>query len=91
MTIRQPVINTMKRIGFNPEQCIETGEKETIENRFGGGSCEASPYIARLVEWVYKTSNAYEAGDYSVKTADFDRIRYFIAEVDQNAYSTCID
>lgn len=95
MKIKQSVLNTMKRIGFDPAQCIETEEKEVVENRFGGGSCETYPYIARLIEWVYRTSNQFELEfDHRGKVptiADFDRIRYFIAEVDPVAYQTCID
>ena len=91
MTIKQPVINTFKRVGIDYQALQDKTEKIRVENRFGGGSCETSPLIAYLIAWVYATSNAYERGDQTVKVSDFDRIRYFILDADANAYSTCID
>ena len=91
MTIKQSVINTFNRVGIDYKALQDKTDKITVENRFGGGSCETSPLIAYLIAWVYKISNAYEAGDQSVNVSDFDRIRYFILDVDANAYNTCID
>ena len=91
MTIKQPVINTFNRVGINYQLLQDRTEKMTVQNRFGGGSCETTPLIAYLIGWVYDISNQYEAGNYQVKVADFDRVRYFILAEDQNAYYTCID
>ena len=90
MKIKQSVINTFNRVGIDYSNA-DTTEKVTVSNRFSGESCETSPFIAKLVDWVYSTSNNYEAGDFKVKVSDFDRIRYFILEQDSNVYSTCID
>ena len=57
----------------------------------GGGSCTTTPLVAELIEWVYRTNDAIDAGRSNVKIDDFDRVRYFIAETDPTAYSTCID
>jgi len=98
MTIPQPVINTFMRIGLNPkfaQEMADRTDKVKVENRFGGGSCETNPLVAYLINWVYETSNDYERTPNPwVKLptiADFDRVRYFIAKVDGNAYMTCID
>jgi len=93
--IKQSVINTFERVGIDYKKYSLTtdndGNKITVNNRFGGGSCETSPLIARLIEWVYQTSNDYEVGNQKVNVSDFDRIRYFILDQDNNAYMTCID
>lgn len=91
MAIKQSVINTFKRVGIDYESLEKQTEIVTVANRFGAGSCETTPLIARCIEWVYETSDAYEAGDFTVKTADFDRVRYFVAGEDMHAYSTCLD
>ncbi len=91
MTIKQSVINTFERVGINYKSLVDMEGTMEVHNRFGGGSCETSPLVAHLINWVYSTSNDYEEGKRDVTVADFDRIRYFILEVDQNAYSTCID
>mgnify|MGYP001585957849 CR=1 FL=1 len=91
--IKQSVINTFNRVGINYKALLDqdTGDKITVNNRFGGGSCEVSPLVARLIEWVYSTSYIYEVGIQDVRLDDFDRIRYFILEIDSNAYTVCID
>lgn len=90
MDIPQPVINTFNRVGIDYSDADNT-DQVVVENRFGFGSCKTTPFIARLVAWVYDTSNEYEEGNQTVKVSDFDRIRYFIAKVAPEVYSTCID
>lgn len=89
--IKQSVLNTFNRVGINADSCNNTDKTVEVFNRFGGGSCTTTELIAYLIEWVYKTSNAYERGATRPAIADFDRIRYFILEQDNNAYYTCID
>jgi hypothetical protein len=92
MKIKQSVVNTFDRVGINYKPLMDKTEKITVQNRFGGGSCETSPLVAYLINWVYSVSNLYEIGQgKDIKISDFDRVRYFILEVDANAYSTCID
>lgn len=92
MTIKQPVKNTMARIGLNWEEFEGTeNDKVTIDNRFGGGSCETTPLVRRCIETIYSISNAYEDDDYKVTIDDFDRLRHFVLDVDSNAYMVCID
>ena len=91
MTIKQSVINTFNRVGIDYNSFVNKNDKVTVKNRFGGGSCETIPLIAECIRWVYATSNAYEEDDQTVNISDFDRVRYFILEVDQEAYYTCID
>lgn len=91
MNIKQSVVNTFNRVGIDYEPLLKQDQEVEVNNRFGGGSCKTSPLMAHLIAWVYQISNNYEIGDFRVKTADFDRIRYFIAEKDSNAYSVCID
>lgn len=91
MTIKQSVINTFNRVGIEVPETWEQEAKVTAENRFSGDSCEVYPFIAYLINWVYRTSNDYEIGINNVNVSDFDRVRYFILEADNNAYSTCID
>jgi hypothetical protein len=47
--------------------------------------------VARAIGWVYSTSNDYENGINKVNVSDFDRVRYFVLEQDNNAYMTCLD
>lgn len=89
--IKQSVLNTFKRVGINHEILDNTQKTKTVDNRFGGGTCQTTELMAFLIAWVYDTSNAYEYGDYSVKVSDFDRIRYFVLAEDSNAYMTCLD
>ena len=91
MTIKKSVINTFNRVGIDYKKLMTDTEQVTVNNRFGGGSCKTTGFIAYLIGWVYGTSNAYEMGIQKVNLSDFDRIRYFILEKDSNAYSTCID
>jgi hypothetical protein len=91
MTIRQSVINTFNRVGIDYKSLLTKTDEVEVYNRFGFGSCSTTPLIAHLISWVYSTSNDYEAGIRKVNLSDFDRVRYFIAEVDSKAYSTCID
>jgi hypothetical protein len=91
-TIKQFVINTFSRVGISYLQFDEThDERVIVNNRFGGGSCETTPFIKYLINWVYSTSNDYEVGIRKVNVSDFDIIRYFILEQDSKAYYTCID
>ena len=91
---KQSVINTLERVGIYPDYLSlvkRNDQKVTVYNRFGGGSCETTPLVSYLIEWVYRTSNEYERGFRVVNISDFDRIRYFILDLDSNAYMTCID
>lgn len=91
MKIKQSVINTFDRVGIDYKTLMKKPGLMKVENRFGGGSCETTPFIAYLIKWVYAINNGYEAGVQTVNVSDFDRVRYFILEVDSNAYSVCID
>lgn len=89
--MKQSVINSFNRVGIDYLGLQDKTDKIKVDNRFGGGSCETSPLIAECIAWVYQTSNDYEAGVQAVKIQDFDRIRYFVAAEDNNAYMTCLD
>lgn len=91
MKIKQSVINTFNRVGIDYEALQQDITPVKAYNRFSGVPVETTPFIAYLIEWVYNTSNDYEAGKREVRLDDFDRIRYFILEADQEAYMTCID
>lgn len=91
MKIKQSVINTMKRLDIPYEDLMKLEGKVTVNNRFGGGSCETTPLIAFCIEVVYAISNAYEMGSTQVNISDFDRLRYFVLEQDKEAYYTCLD
>lgn len=88
--IKQSVLNTFDRVGID-KTLDNITKSETISNRFSGETAEVTPLIFECIDWVYKTSNALESGRSSVKLADFDRVRHFVAEVDQDAYYTCLD
>lgn len=90
-TIKQSVINTFNRVGIDYLPLLGNSHKIQVANRFSGEPCDTSPLIARLIKWVYDTSNDYENGIQKVNISDFDRIRYYIAEADSKAYMTCID
>jgi len=91
MEIRQAVKNTLDRVGIDYASLEKETEKVEVSNRFGGGSCETTPLVATCIAKIYAISDAYEFGDHSVSIADFDRLRYFVLEVDPNAYSVCVD
>lgn len=91
MNIRQPVKNTMARIGLDYQSLEGLTDKVTVNNRFGTGSCETTPLVKECIDTIYNISDAYEVGNTSVKIDDFDRLRYFVLEADSNAYTTCID
>lgn len=90
-TIKQSVLNTFKRVGIQYNTMDNTIKDHIVYNRFDGGSCKTTELISYLIDWVYNTSNKYERGDYAVKVSDFDRIRYFVLDQDQNAYNVCLD
>jgi len=91
MDIRQPVKNTMDRVGIDYASLEKLTDKVEVNNRFGGGSCETSKLVAECIGKIYAISNAYESGDNSVNVSDFDRLRYFVLAADKDAYNTCID
>jgi hypothetical protein len=93
MTIKQSVINSFNRVGIPYQDILayKRNELEVVKNRFSGESTTTTALVAECINWVYKTSEAYERGDYSVKVADFDRIRYFVLAEDSEAYMTCLD
>jgi hypothetical protein len=91
MIIKQPILNTFKRVGIIVPDKWDSQVKVTVYNRFGGNSCSVYPFISYLIDWVYSNSNNYEIGIQNVRIDDFDRIRYFILEADNDAYYTCID
>jgi alpha/beta superfamily hydrolase len=91
LNIKQSVINTFNRIGLEYQDLLNDTSKVEVYNRFGFGSCVTTPLIARCIDKIYSISNAYERGDMSVNISDFDRLRYFVMEQDQEAYMTCID
>lgn len=91
MKIKQSVINTFSRVGIPYEELLKDTEPRHVENRFGGGACDTSLLVAHCIAWVYMTNDKLDRGDRSVTIADFDRVRYFILDADQNAYMTCID
>jgi hypothetical protein len=88
--IKQSVINTLDRVGID-KTLDNTVKSETIANRFTGEPANVTPLVFECIDWVYRTSNAFESGRSSIKLADFDRVRYFVAEVDPTAYNTCLD
>jgi hypothetical protein len=90
MTIKQSVLNTFSRVGIDGG-LDNTAKTESIANRFSGESADVTPLVFECIDWVYRTSNAYEAGRSKVAISDFDRVRYFVAETDPNAYNTCLD
>ena len=91
MIIRQPVKNTMDRVGIDYATLEKLTEKVEVANRFTGVTCITTPLVAECVSKIYAINNAYESGDNSVKISDFDRLRYFVLEADSDVYSTCID
>jgi hypothetical protein len=95
MTIPQPVINTFKRVGIDYSDS-DSEVKTAVTNRFTGESVQTHPLVARCINWVYRTSNSFESefdhrGGKLPTISDFDRVRYWIAKVDSDAYMTCID
>ncbi len=91
MTIETPVINTFNRVGIDYKPLLEDNNQVTVYNRFSGESCVTSKLVAELISWVYKTNDAMDSMSSKVRISDFDRVRYFIAKIDPEAYSTCID
>ena len=91
MNLKQSVKNTMDKVGIDYTTLGKEDGKVEVFNRFSGESCVTTPLIARVIDKIYAISNAYERGDNSVNVSDFDRLRYFVAEVDRDAYMTCID
>lgn len=91
MPIKQSVINTFKRCGIPYETLDNTEKTFTSTNRFSGETCQTTELIHYLINWVYMTSNDYERGSSVVRVSDFDRVRYFILDQDNEAYNTCID
>ena len=91
MTIRKPVINTFNRVGIDYESLQDSDDKVETFNRFSGQSVITTPLVAKCISWIYNTSNDYERGIRDVNLSDFDRVKYWVLEVDQEAYMTCID
>jgi hypothetical protein len=94
MKMKNSIINTFNRIGLDYKSFIgEPYDSMKVEARnwLTGVSCQVHPLIRECIEWVYRTQLAYEKGDMGCRQDDFDRVRYFILEVDSEAYNTCID
>lgn len=89
--IKTSEINTFKRVGIDFETLQNYPDQMTVMNRFSGETAKTSALVACVIQKVYNVSNAYERGDYSVKTSDFDRLRMFVLNQDSKAYMTCLD
>jgi hypothetical protein len=89
--IKKSVINTFNRVGIDYEPLLKDKGTYTVSNRFTGETCSTSLLVATLIDYIYRISNQYEMGIYKVNISDFDRLRYFVLEIDNNAYTTCID
>lgn len=88
--IKQSVLNTFGRVGIDPTIANDDKNVE-VTNRFSGEVVKTTSLVKRCINWVYATNDAYEMGKQDVNLSDFDRIRYWILEVDHEAYSACID
>jgi len=96
LQVKQSVINSLQRVGLDLDslkRLAERTDKVTAYNRFGGGSCETTPLVSALIQWVYKTGDelGFSMGQHSVKIQDFDRIKYWVLDLDNKAYMTCLD
>jgi len=80
----------MDRLGIDYLTLGKSTEKVEVFNRFGGGSCQTTPLVARCISKIYALNDAYDSGK-NINVADFDRLRYFVLEADKEAYYTCID
>lgn len=89
--IKQSVINTFNRVGIDYENLDNEKKEVEVHNRFGFGTALTTELIAKCISWVYATSDDYENGIRKVNVSDFDRVRYFVVEQDQEAYMTCLD
>lgn len=88
--IKQPVINTFNRVGF-PYEAYDNGTKNTtVQNRFSGETVVTTELVAECINWVYGIGER-RVNEGTVKVSDFDRIRYFVLDQDNKAYSTCLD
>lgn len=93
MKLTQPIINTLERAGIDYKLNAKNEPTDRVEvsNRFTGETATVHPLIAKIINWVYETNNAYERGDNTVKLSDFDRLRYFVLANDPTAYYLCLD
>lgn len=90
--IKQSVINTFNRTGIDYERLsTDTGLYE-VTNRFSGETVNTTALVAAVIATVIDAANQYEvSGKVVLKPSDFDRLRYFVLEVDSHAYMTCLD
>lgn len=93
MKIRQPVKNTFDRVGINYKLFLnlEDGKNYEAANWITGETVMTYPLVGECIKWVYRTQLDYERGNHKVNLSDFDRVRYWILEVDNEAYMKCID
>lgn len=90
----------------NWESLDNTNKVVTLNNRFGFGSVIVTPLVDKLVDVVYDLLDGYERGNIhgidlrypqaKVKSIAkavqlFDRTKYLVLKLDQDAYSTLID
>lgn len=93
MKLTTPIINSLTRAGidYNLNAKNDQADKVEVSNRFTGETTTVHPLIAEVVKWIYKTNDAFDHGDQSVKISDFDRLRYFVLANDPTAYYLLLD
>jgi len=71
-------------------------EPRLVQNPVSGYSEALNPFVATLVEWVYRTYSTYDfAGGMNYKGAihfvTYDRVRMLVLSLDSSVYSNFLD
>lgn len=99
--LSKPQMNLLAKLDAMGVEVVSfTGEDRIITNPVNGYSEAVNPFIAALVNWVYKTYKNYDGlpggnglqfGGTPVAIGTFDRVRMLILSIDSEAYSNFID
>jgi hypothetical protein len=89
--IKQSVLNSFKRVGIDVKAFDNTKRNVIVYNWLSAEPATTTELMRTLILWVYATQLRFERGDKKTRLDDFDRIRYFVLEQDENAYMTCLD
>jgi hypothetical protein len=94
--LTQPQKNLLGKLDAMGVEMSSIGSPRVVTNNNSGYVGLLHPFIAALVEWVYEVYSTYHFGPMhyrrtSVSIQTFDRVRYLILALDNQAFRDFID
>lgn len=95
--LSKPNLNLLAKLDSMGVQVGNPSEPRVVQNPVSGYSEALNPFIATLVEWVYRTYATYDfSGGMNYKgtkvaIGTYDRVRMLVLNLDSGVYSNFLD